>query len=421
MLNKQYRQNGKNKYRKQDNVLTQNFIGGIGLREKISVSFNALISNNAFFIGIFIGFFACILVGKRVSETFAYDAPFTRFNEYLLRDTNFYPTASSMLNTVLQQSKPEQTLVLIGGNSILRGFGQGAQDLWSNRLQLFLGDQYKVFNFGMPTGSLQMNAAVIGEILRKQGRKVIIVTNSLTNLPNDDLLANWDNYIFLEAYYKDLLDNNFRKNNQKLESSWPRFYEVRLAQKLNSYLFFNDLWNFIGYRYFFTSWTSLTYYNWTGARAFFKDPDYPWVPRNKETYDLNIKKDVLILKNRIFLSAESEEFKSDREKSLSNIKIMMPEYLIKSTIIVLSSENPYLLSEMDDESRNKFDTVYSSLKNSWEREGYTTLRIGLEIPPEEWNDAVHLAAPGGTKLAAKLAPVIIDLNKKLYEFSSRPI
>lgn len=421
MLNKQHHQNGKNKYRRQDSILTRNFVCDMGLRDKASVTFNAMISNKIFIIGVFIGFFVCVIAGKRVSETFAYDAPFTRFNEYLLRDTNFYPTASSMLNTALQQSRPEQTLVLIGGNSILRGFGQGAQDLWSGRLQLFLGDQYKVFNFGMPTGSLQMNAAVIGETLHKQGRKVIIVTNSLTNLPNDDLLANWDNYIFLEAYYKGLLDNDFRVSDQKLESSWPRFNEVRLAQKLNSHLFFNDLWSFIGYRYFFTSWTSLAYYNWTGARSSFKDTDYPWTPRSKETYDLNIKNDVLTLKNRTFLLVESEEFKSDKEKSLSNVKIMMPEYLIKSTIIVLSSENPYLLSAMDDESRNKFDTVYSSLKNSWEREGYTTLRIGLEIPPEEWNDAVHLAAPGGAKLAAKLAPVIIDLNKKLYSISPRSI
>jgi len=125
----------------------------------------------------------CCLAGKYVSETFAYDPPFERFNEYLLRDTNYFPTASSMLNTVLQQSSEEQILVLIGGNSVLRGYGQGKSDIWSKKLQALLGGQYKVFNFAMPTGSLNMNAAVIGEALYLKGRKVILITNSLSSIP----------------------------------------------------------------------------------------------------------------------------------------------------------------------------------------------------------------------------------------------
>lgn len=377
-----------------------------------------------FIIGLTISFTLLLVAGRSVSSSFSYNAPFTRFNEYLLRDTNYFPTASSMLNTALIQSTPDQTLVLIGGNSILRGFGQGANDIWSEKLQQLLGSNYRVFNFAMPTGSLHMNAAVIAEALHKKGRKVIVVTNSLYSAPNLDFFGNWDCYILLEAYYKNLLDEDYR-GNMKLKSSYLFFKEKQLGQFLNSYLYFNDLWSFITYRYVSTIWTSLTYWNWTGARMNFKDPDYEWAPRNEAMYEALVNVDIDNLMSRTIHGIESGQLNSNKYTTdidsigerISMMRDLVPEYLRKSTVIVLSAENPYIINKMSAIDRSMFEYYYSLLENGWSAAGYKTLRIGLEIPYGQWNDAVHLSAPGGEMLANALSPIIIDINRA--QFSPR--
>jgi len=205
-----------------------------------------------------------------------------------------------------------------------------------------------------------------------------------------------------------------------LNSPWVRFEEVNLAQRLNSQLFFNDLWSFIAYRYFFTVWTSMTHHSWMSPRSSpaFPDADYKWTPRLKEQYE--IEKDGLVHLNKLGEFAYS--FKSgdaSAAKSILNLEEMLPQYLIPRTIIVLSSENPYFINRMDQKSRDRFNFSYNFIEESWKKAGYKTLRIGKEIPYEEWNDQFHFAAPAGNRLAIALTPIIFSMGKSLYPPSAK--
>src|SRR5262249_8859757 len=71
-------------------------------------------------------------------------------------------------------------------------------------------------------------------------------------------------YAFWDAYYKNLLIDDpareawLRGYTRALDPSHrPAHEELRLGAWLDSFLRFNDLWTFLGYRRFFTVWNFL--------------------------------------------------------------------------------------------------------------------------------------------------------------------
>src|SRR5437762_3533324 len=88
--------------------------------------------------GILTGFLGSVWQGHEAS---AYSKPdhFKRFHQRISIDSSFYPPYAMMETLALARWQPGQTLVIIGGNSILNGVGQPEAELWSSRLQYLLG------------------------------------------------------------------------------------------------------------------------------------------------------------------------------------------------------------------------------------------------------------------------------------------
>ena len=78
---------------------------------------------------------------------------------------------------VRSKCRPDQVLVIVGGNSILFGVWQRDVDVWSKRLQELLGDRYCVINFALRGGTPTDGGAVVAEALRKEFPRQILIVN----------------------------------------------------------------------------------------------------------------------------------------------------------------------------------------------------------------------------------------------------
>ena len=68
-----------------------------------------------------------LLVGLgRTTEQRDFHPKFTRFHPNMAPETLYYPTVAEMSAIVRRRCRPDQILVIVGGNSILYGVGQPA-------------------------------------------------------------------------------------------------------------------------------------------------------------------------------------------------------------------------------------------------------------------------------------------------------
>src|SRR3954464_9060059 len=125
-----------------------------------------------YFVGVLVGFGACVFAGHELSGT-------TRFDNYVRMfvpiqpQMQYYPSPFQLVNTAAKLYVPGTTLVIVGGSSIFRGTGQNASDLWSKKLQSELGDGYTVVNFSIDQQSMESFGAVAFRILRQKFDKVV--------------------------------------------------------------------------------------------------------------------------------------------------------------------------------------------------------------------------------------------------------
>jgi hypothetical protein len=189
---------------------------------------------------------------------------------------DYYPTASELLVTALNNVTPEKILVLIGGSSVFRGEGQNVNELWSEKLQENLGDQYKVLNFAFNGADVPSFGGVAYRILREHYPKIIFLTScsfiEKSDLDGSDLY----DFIFWDAYYKKLFHPSrsdklkiSKLRRRELHSS--RGMEMHLMSYFDSLFYFKSLWNWIGYNYFFTVWNRNAQPNYFRAKKYFND------------------------------------------------------------------------------------------------------------------------------------------------------
>src|SRR6187200_2255023 len=87
----------------------------------------------AFLLAFFLGLGGLALAGRAAASVNQFDR-FVRFHRFLNPETFFYPTASEVVALARASAGPDQTIVIVGGNSIVYGAGQGADRIWTAEL-----------------------------------------------------------------------------------------------------------------------------------------------------------------------------------------------------------------------------------------------------------------------------------------------
>lgn len=186
---------------------------------------------------------------------------FQRFHDFINPTSGYYPTALQVRALVKAKIPADKIAVIIGGDSILHGSGQGSKQLWSEHLERELGEPFRVLNLAFPGGGPNEHGMLAAELLRSNGQPVIYVcdSNIARFCATVDYTSDTYRYLFHDARAHGLLAH-FLERDQALakldEHEASRTYdELRYRAWANSYLGFNDFWHILGYRFSFTVWS----------------------------------------------------------------------------------------------------------------------------------------------------------------------
>jgi hypothetical protein len=391
-----------------------------------------IISPRPLLAGVIVGFVACAALGHLAGQTERIH-DFTRFPKELSYLTNFQPSASQVLQFARTSVHPDQIAVVITGNSILHGCGQGAQREWTRRLQAELGARFRVINFAMPGMRTTEFGNIAAEMLYRDGHhRMIIVTNNWLDPhgsvgePDGRPIVHW---FFWDAHARGLLLDCPERDarlaiplDQRSDASVPeardpilRAERMRQAS-IDSWLNFRELWNAFEYEVGVTVRCKSLGKQWWQARKTYPDSDPECPPatpeRLKPLEDVTLqmlRKKTLTMKPFVRWTT-GEPIHPDRlggpfpaEESL---RAAFPEPLRQRLIVIANRINPYYLSQLTPDERATYDALGPAMVAVYARAGVEAMEVGREYGAEDYWDNAHLTAACGQKLAVELAPRI---------------
>jgi hypothetical protein len=380
-----------------------------------------------FLVSLVVGLVACASLGRLLSSR-DYHQNFTRFHVRISPEAHYYPTIEEMRSIVRARCRPDQILVIVGGNSVFYGVGQPVGKLWTEELQRRLGSQYCVVNFAMRGAICTDGGAVVAETLRDEFPRQIYVANTSPFSTPAPYGVEPYRYLFREALSRGLLEGY--EPRQKLWDDY-RQHEMSAGERMEQWsssvldraFRFRDLWNWVGYNWFFTIQNPHTpdrpQAYWPRKRFKDEEGDFELTPPTQR-FPLAVREAEMAIV-RAFSAVPCERDtnggwrvkESSRQEFVRSAHAAMPEQLRPRTLIVLSRNSPNYLAMLSTDERAREEVAYAGAIAAWKAEGYEATDYGPGFSVADFGDRTHLAASGGVKLAARLAPQVQAMSLRL--------
>ena len=383
--------------------------------------------------GFLAGLVLCALAARFVSSR-GYHDNFLRFHVRLSPEAHYYPTMEEMRGIVRARCRPDQILVIVGGNSIFHGVGQPVGKVWTQHLQTLLGDQYAVVNFAF-RGAMTFDAgALVAESLRDEYPRQIFITNSAPFTQPHPLGMEAYRYLFWEARSRGLLEDFAPRDAvvaafEAKESSLAERLERRGAGQLDRLLRYRDLWNWVGYRYLFTIQNphTPTMPQATWPRSRFKDEegDYESFPFSQRFLPQNREAEMAITRgfSGTYYELDAQGGWRLKEGVLAEFtrvaKAAVPDDLKGRTLVMLSRNSPYFLNQLTAEESRREEVAYREALAAWTALGYHAAEYGRDFAPTDYGDRTHLTSTGGRKLAEIVAAQVRQIAAGLASGKDR--
>lgn len=367
----------------------------------------------ALLAGLIAGFGLAVFLGA-AAEGYSKPDRFKRFHPFISPESLFYPTFSSLENLALARWQRGQTLVIIGGNSVLNGVGQPEDRLWSLRLQELLGADFVVVNLSFRGAFPTEAAALAAESLLRRGVPVLYVANTS---PGGVVRAfeGFYRHFFWAARARGALhdwpvrekDLAFRLASLSEAKRHERDEEMRGAT-LDRWFHFQALWQHVAYRYAFTVWNRVTGTASLRPRDSFPDDDAP-PPPVAERFGPNLTREMEIVRGVTEpLAAPSANggWSVDvtrLDSAGDDIEKTFPPSLRPRMLMLLSQNSPYHRAQLSAAEKARDDAVFAAYAALWREHGIASAIYGTDFAVEDFRDRTHLTPSGGDKLAALVA------------------
>lgn len=381
-----------------------------------------------FLAGLALGLAGLSFIGWLSGRT-DYHPQYARIYPAISPETNYCPTLNEMTAIVRQRCRPDQVLVIVGGNSILEGVWQPVSDLWSNHLQELLGDRYCVINFAFRGGSPTDGGAVVAEVLRKEFPRQILIADEAPFNGVSSIAHEPYRYIFWQAYFRGLLETTDARRRAVSEYQWDRdqrhiLQESAVSTWMDSALHYRDLWNRVCFQDFCTVPSNLGDYipaMLTPRREFKDDEPDAYDPAfMSKKYPAS----VLPTEMGIVRSVTSQFYRRGRDgvwrlswakhrELARNYAEVFPKDLIARTLILVSRSSPYYRLRLDADEQVREDLGYHDAVLLWQGAGYPAVEFGRDFTDDDFGDRIHLSTTGGRKLAELVAPQVTAIAAKL--------
>jgi hypothetical protein len=360
---------------------------------------------------------------------------FHRFHPMIAPESMYQPTIGEMRAIVRARCRPNQVLVIVGGNSILQGVGQPVEKLWSRHLQELLGDRFCVINFAFRGSSPTDGGALVAESLRDEFPRQIYIAN-VPPFSASPPAGHLDyRFQLFDAYYKGwLLDfparNVVIKNYLAHPEEFPAAREQALGARFDARLRFRDFWNWWSLTRGFTFPTAMapTFKFAYAPRNEFPDqePDYELTPTMDRFLNKFVDVEMEITRNSTSPYYEKDE--AGNWRTIGHAMARFDEYastafhdsLKPRTLIIVSANAPFYVRRLTPDEKKRDELAPIDTVTRWKALGYSALYYGPSFGDADFGDRTHLTSAGGRKLAALVAPEVRQLAEKLGYFPNPP-
>jgi hypothetical protein len=375
--------------------------------------------------GLALGLIALGVAGRRIARL-DYHPGFVRFPPPVSPESSYYPTLHEMEAIVRGQCRPDQILVIVGGNSILLGVYQPPADVWSKHLQELLGDRYCVVNLAFRGAGPANGGAVVAEALRDEFPRTIYIADEAA-LTATTSLGYWPyRYLTWEAYFGgSLIDYpprnatiaEYRSHDQ---AQRKELTDAAISALFDRVLYYKDVWNWV------TFWHVCTVPSLYGASI----PDL-LTPRSQipdiepdatdpaiATYTGDPKIELQIARGSLtYVSRQPdghwELAPPTRDDLISRFNETFPPQLRARTLLLIARSSPLYVRKMTADEQAGYDEAFRLTDVIWRQEGYSAIDFGRDFEVADYGDRSHLSKFGGVKLAALVAPQVRTMAEQL--------
>lgn len=358
---------------------------------------------SAFAAGLAAGLLLCSIAGRYYAGRNIFDTGLQRFHRKISPETNFFPTPNQLLHFTEARSREDQTLVIVGGSSIMNGVSQRVEQLWSVHLQRLLGDRYAVVNLSTRGGAPHEHGNWVGEMLLQRKRRLVYVSDVLPCplLPQHMTGLRWREF-FWSARVRGMLLPDWPERAKALaglpdeNGASPERIKAYADLALN----FDDLWTSISYLHFSSFFHFLTSPNSFGPRNRFRDDDLPAAPGMERYKHLDRAHEVKLLEAyaKPCVGARRAAIEADLRASISPA-------VFHRMVALLIARSPYLTRELSPGLRATYDETKRDTAKFLESQG-AIAPILDDWDDLDFSDPVHLSELGGAKLAALVADIV---------------
>lgn len=371
--------------------------------------------------GILAGFLGATWQGH-LAAGYSKPSRFGRFHQRISPDTAYYPPYAMLETLALARWHPGQTLVIIGGNSVLNGVGQPEDELWSQRLQEQLGDAYVVVNLALRGAAPTQGGALVAEALLARGLPVIYVTNTQPVNSTGQAPGGPYGYLYWQARALHRL-LPFAPRDENI----PRWLEARplpeqhqqeeerRGARLEPWFRHQSLWHHVGYRHFFTVWNFVLRGDPFQPRARFPDNEPRAIPV-ADRFQHYLAEEMAIVRGHsasLAVADASGHWRLEegyRQRLGADIDQSFVPALRPRTLVLLNQNAPYYRERLSPAERERDELVYAACAEIWREHGFACVIAGMDFAPGDYIDRAHLSGEGGLKLAFLVADEIRRLN-----------
>ena len=382
-----------------------------------------------FLAGLLLGLVLLSVLGKHVGTT-DYHPGFVRFIPAVSPEGNYYPTVDEMASIVRTHCRKDQTLVIVGGNSILLGVWQPVEDVWTKHLQELLGDKFCVLNFAFRGASPSDTGGVLAEVLRKEFPHQIYIADEAPTNGVDAIGNETYRFLFWQAYFSGRLETfpirDERVKDYLIKNQIGRRAAVDIitSNVSDGFMHFRDLWNWVGFNYVFTvpSLWGEAIPDELKARKTFKDeePDI-FDPLNmaKRYSPSSLDAEMQIVRGSDGGRYEKQpdgtyKLAEDARNGLVRYTgEAFPPDLRARTLLLISENSPYYRRQLTDDEAARSAKARVDTVEIWKNAGYGCFAYGTDYDDDDYGDRTHLSKTGGVKLAAEVAPEVQAMNERL--------
>jgi hypothetical protein len=380
-----------------------------------------------FLSGFTFGLVGLAWLGHRTALT-DYHPGYVRLYPATSPEASYYPTLNEMAAIVRARCRPDQVLVIVGGNSILQGVWQPAAQIWSKHLQELLGDKYCVVNFAFRGAAPTDGGAVLAEALRNEYPRQIYIADEAPLTGVESYGHEPYLYLFWQAYFRGQLlafpPRDERLRQYRLVPEHRRMLVETAISVLFDRLFnYNDLWNRVCFEWACTvpSYLGQAIPELLTPRRKFPDaepdatdPDMVAIRYPAKFMDTEME---IVRGPMVFYHPGADGHlvlaPVTREDLTQRFDEAFPQPLKARTLMLISRSSPFYVRQLDSAEKAVYDQAFADTVQLWRESGYSAIEYGRDYNDDDFGDRTHLSKLGGWKLAADVAPQVQSMAKKL--------